>query len=69
MGRMHITPLMVFRARAESRAMLVYAGVYDAEVCFNSLFDEAFACGLSAQVGDAVLHKIIARALKRYAEA
>jgi hypothetical protein len=65
----HVTPLMVFQARAEARALLVYAGVYNPDVCFDALIDDAFASGLVDQVGAGVLDAIIQRACKPYAEA
>jgi hypothetical protein len=65
----YITPLMVFTARAEARALLVHACIYDADVCFDALVDEAFDNGLLDKVGVDVLYAIIDRACKPYAEA
>jgi hypothetical protein len=66
---MHLTQLMVFMARAEARALLVYAGIYDPEVCFDVLLDDAFYSGLLDRVGVYVLIAIIERARNRYPEA
>jgi hypothetical protein len=65
----HITPLMVFTARAEARALLVYAAIYDPEICFDPLLDDAFANGLLDQVGMGVLLAIIDQAFAPYTEA
>jgi hypothetical protein len=65
----HVTPLMVFTARAEARAMLVYAAIYDPEICFDPLLDDAFANGLLDQVGAGVLLAIIDQALAPFMEA
>jgi hypothetical protein len=65
----HVTPLMVFTARAEARALLVYAGVYDPDSCFDVLIDDAFANGLLDQVGIGVLLAVIDQAFAPYTEA
>lgn len=65
----YVTPLMVFTARVEARALLVYADLYDPDVCFDALIDQAFNSGLVDQVGVEVLNAIIDRACKPYAEA
>jgi hypothetical protein len=63
---MIVTPLMVFQARAEARALLAYAGEYDAEAAIDALLDDAFDSGLVDQVGERALYAIIAKAFQAY---
>jgi hypothetical protein len=65
---MIVTPLMVFQARAEARALLAYAGAYNAEVAIDALLDDAFNSGLVDQVGESALYAIIAEAFQAYEE-
>jgi hypothetical protein len=61
-----VHPLVVFKARAEARALLVYAGMYDAEAAIDALLDDAWNSGLVDQVGESVLFAIVAAAFAPY---
>lgn len=59
-------PLLVFTARAEARALLVYAGEYDAQAAVDELLDDAWKSGLADQFGNGVLFAIVAAAFSKY---
>jgi hypothetical protein len=65
---MSVHPLVVFKARAEARALLVHAGELDAEATIDALLDDAFNSGLLDQVGEGVLFAIVAAAFAPYGE-
>lgn len=65
---MSVHPLLVFTARAEARALLAYAGEYDADAAIDALLDDAWNCGLVDQVGDGALYAIITTAFAKYQE-
>jgi hypothetical protein len=66
---MRAHPLLVFAARAEARALLVYAGEYDADAAIDALLDDAWNSGLVDDVGAAALYAIIEKAFAQYEEA
>lgn len=66
---MSVHPLMVFQERAEARALLAYAGIYDADAAIDALLDDAFRSGLIDDVGAGTLYDIIAAAFAKYEEA
>ncbi len=65
-GRVH--PLLVFTARAEARALLVYAGAYNAETAIDALLDHAWDSGLIDDVGERAIGAIIEKAFAKYEE-
>ena len=56
---MNAHPLLVFKARAEARALLAHAGECDAEAVIAALLDDAWNSGLADQVGERALVAII----------
>ena len=61
--------LVVFKARAEARAMLVYAGAFvDADAAIDTLLDDAWNSGLVDQIGERALYAIIEKAFAKYDE-
>jgi hypothetical protein len=65
---MSVHPLRCFQARAEARALLAYAGEYDAESAIDVLLDDAWNSGLVDQVGERALYAIIETAFVKYLE-
>ena len=64
---MTVHPLVVFTARAEARAMLVYAGMYhQADAAIDALLDDAWESGLVDSVGESALFAIIRKVFSKY---
>ena len=61
-----VHPLVAFKARAEARALLVYAGEFDAEAAIDALLDDAWNSGLVDQVGERALFAIIQTAFAKH---
>lgn len=53
---MNLSPIQILQARAQARALLHAAGIYQLEEAMAPLRDYAVACGLADEIGAQIIH-------------